>query len=131
MKLFFLRHGLADRSAWSGYDDERPLTPYGKERMLAEAETIARLDLGLDAIITSNLTRAQQTTEIVAERLGPSRGALYWIVVALGNIAVAGFEGLIAGIQTLRLEYYEFFSKFFSGSGTSHRPLSLVLRNEG
>ena len=70
MKLFLLRHGLADRSAWSGCDDERPLTPYGKERMLAEAETIARLNLGLDAIITSNLTRAQQTAEIVAERLG-------------------------------------------------------------
>ena len=70
MKLFFLRHGLADRSAWSGYDDERPLTPRGVERMLAEAETISRLNLGLDAIITSNFRRALQTAEIVAERLG-------------------------------------------------------------
>lgn len=70
MKLFFLRHGLADRSAWSGDDEERPLTPRGKERMAAEAETIARLDLALDAIVTSNLLRARQTAEIVAERLG-------------------------------------------------------------
>jgi phosphohistidine phosphatase len=69
MKLFFLRHGLADRSAWSGSDYERPLTPYGKERMRAEAETIARLDLGLDAILTSPLTRASQTAEIAADRL--------------------------------------------------------------
>ncbi len=37
-----------------------------------------------------------------------------------------GFEGLIVGIQTLRLEYYEFFSKFFSGSGVHPRPLTLV-----
>jgi len=68
---------------------------------------------------------------IMAEKLGPTRGALYWTVVVLGNIVVVGFEGLIAGIQTLRLEYYEFFSKFFSGSGTRHRPLTLVGRNEG
>ena len=34
MKLYFLRHGLADRSAWMGLDYERPLTEIGKERML-------------------------------------------------------------------------------------------------
>ena len=70
MKLFFLRHGLADRSAWSGADYERPLTPRGKERMMEEGDTIARLDLGLDAILTSPLTRAFQTAEIVADQLG-------------------------------------------------------------
>ena len=68
---------------------------------------------------------------IVSDILGPSRGPTYWVVVILGNVFVVGFEGLIAAIQTLRLEYYEFFSKFFSGSGTRHRPLTLVGRNEG
>ena len=37
---------------------------------------------------------------------------------------------MIVGIQTLRLEYYEFFSKFFSGGGVSYRPLALVPRGE-
>jgi phosphohistidine phosphatase len=69
MKLFFLRHGLADRSAWNGSDFERPLTPYGKERMGREADSIAKLNLGLQAIISSPLVRALQTAEIVAERL--------------------------------------------------------------
>jgi phosphohistidine phosphatase len=69
MKLYFLRHGLADRSAWNGSDFERPLTPYGKERMAREADSIAKLNLGLDAIISSPLVRAHQTAEIVAERL--------------------------------------------------------------
>jgi V/A-type H+-transporting ATPase subunit I len=68
---------------------------------------------------------------IIADRLGAGRGALYWAVIAVGNFAVIGFEGLIVGIQTLRLEYYEFFSKFFTGSGISHRPLTLVRRSEG
>jgi phosphohistidine phosphatase len=69
MKLYFLRHGRADRSAWMGMDFERPLTEEGKERMAQEADTIHHLDLGLDAILTSPLLRAFQTAEIVAERL--------------------------------------------------------------
>ncbi|MBS1252040.1 MAG: hypothetical protein MAG451_01076 [Anaerolineales bacterium] len=70
MRLYFLRHGLADRSAWHGADFERPLTYKGKVRMGREAETIGELNLKLDAIITSPLTRAFQTAQIVAEHLG-------------------------------------------------------------
>jgi V/A-type H+-transporting ATPase subunit I len=51
-------------------------------------------------------------------------------VVVLGNLFVIGFEGMIVGIQTLRLEYYELFSKFFSGNGVHFRPLSLIPRGE-
>lgn len=49
---------------------------------------------------------------------------LYWLVVILGNLFIVGFEGLIVGIQTMRLEYYEFFSKFFEGGGMSYEPLT-------
>lgn len=69
MRLFFLRHGLADRSQWHGPDFERPLTAEGKERMQREAEFMARLNLEFDLIITSPLTRALQTAQIVAEHL--------------------------------------------------------------
>jgi V/A-type H+-transporting ATPase subunit I len=67
---------------------------------------------------------------ILADIFSPAHGLLYWTIVALGNLFVVGFEGLIVGIQTLRLEYYEFFSKFFSGSGLRHRPLTLIAREE-
>ncbi len=70
MRLYFLRHGLADRSEWYGPDFERPLTHKGKARMVREAQTIADLDLSLDLIITSPLARAYQTAEIVADELG-------------------------------------------------------------
>ncbi|MFQ5592581.1 MAG: phosphohistidine phosphatase SixA [Anaerolineae bacterium] len=70
MRLYFLRHGLADRSEWFGPDFERPLTHKGKVRMTREAETIAELGFDLDAIITSPLARAYQTAEIVADELG-------------------------------------------------------------
>jgi V/A-type H+-transporting ATPase subunit I len=49
---------------------------------------------------------------------------LYWVIVVLGNLFIVGFEGLIVGIQTMRLEYYEFFSKFFEGGGMSYEPLT-------
>ena len=38
-------------------------------------------------------------------------------IVILGNILVTGLEGLVVGIQVLRLEYYEMFSRFYRGNG--------------
>jgi V/A-type H+/Na+-transporting ATPase subunit I len=67
---------------------------------------------------------------ILAELFSPGRGIVYWIVAILGNLFVIGFEGLIVGIQTLRLEYYEFFSKFFTGGGTRFRPLVMYEEEE-
>ncbi len=63
---------------------------------------------------------------ILADMVDPGKSIGYWIVVALGNLVVIGFEGMIVGIQTLRLEYYEFFSKFFTAGGRPFRPLSLA-----
>jgi V/A-type H+-transporting ATPase subunit I len=67
---------------------------------------------------------------IIAEIAGEQGSIGYWIVVILGNLFVIGFEGMIVSIQTLRLEYYELFSKFFYGGGVPYRPLSLILKNE-
>ncbi|MEZ4657035.1 MAG: hypothetical protein R2911_05640 [Caldilineaceae bacterium] len=40
--------------------------------------------------------------------------------LAIGTVIIVGFEGLIVGIQTLRLEYYEFFGKFFRDGRPFH-----------
>jgi phosphohistidine phosphatase len=70
MQLYFLRHGLADWPDWDpARDDERPLTDEGVARMKAEAKTIERLGVELDAVLTSPLVRARQTAEPVAKRL--------------------------------------------------------------
>ncbi|HTX03682.1 MAG TPA: phosphohistidine phosphatase SixA [Candidatus Acidoferrales bacterium] len=70
MRLYFLRHGQAgEREDWHGNDFDRPLTTDGIKRMEREAETIAELDLELEAIVTSPLVRARQTAEIVAKHL--------------------------------------------------------------
>jgi phosphohistidine phosphatase len=70
MKLYFLRHGIADWPNWKDDDDRRPLTPDGIEKMKAEAKAIKRLKPELDLILSSPLPRAKQTAEIVGDKLG-------------------------------------------------------------
>lgn len=77
MKLYFLRHGLAVQSEqWDGDDRGRPLTEEGVRKMAREAKALARLDLGLDRILTSPLVRARQTAELVAGELGLADGCV-------------------------------------------------------
>lgn len=52
-------------------------------------------------------------------------GAGVPIVVVLGNIFVMVIEGLLVGIQTLRLEFYEIFSRFYSGDGKPFTPVKI------
>ncbi|TDT51866.1 V-type ATP synthase subunit I [Fonticella tunisiensis] len=47
------------------------------------------------------------------------------LVIVLGNLVIIGLEGLIVFIQGLRLEYYELFSKYYSGAGYEYSPCHL------
>jgi phosphohistidine phosphatase len=70
-RLYFLRHGLADRAEFDGADDDlRPLTDAGKQRLEQQGRFLARMGLKVDVVLTSPLVRARQTAEIVARRLG-------------------------------------------------------------
>lgn len=60
--------------------------------------------------------------EVVLMLAGAESGSPNWIVVVLGNIFVTAMEGLIVGIQVLRLEYYEMFSRFYKGTGKPFKP---------
>ena len=55
---------------------------------------------------------------------GVSAGAAP-IIIILGNIFVMGMEGLIVGIQVLRLEFYEIFSRFYEGDGHAFEPVKV------
>jgi V/A-type H+-transporting ATPase subunit I len=60
----------------------------------------------------------------MAEMLHSKVGGI--MVLVIGNIIIIGLEGLIVFIQSLRLEYYELFSKYYSGYGVEYRPVGLV-----
>ncbi|MEG1642183.1 MAG: V-type ATPase 116kDa subunit family protein [Synergistaceae bacterium] len=46
------------------------------------------------------------------------------LILILGNVIIVALEGLIVFIQTLRLEYYEFFGKFYKGGGKAFKPIA-------
>ena len=60
--------------------------------------------------------------QVVLMLAGAEAGSPNWAVVIGGNLFVCGMEGLIVGIQVLRLEYYELFSRFYRGSGRAFEP---------
>ena len=50
-------------------------------------------------------------------------GAGSTAITIIGNAIVIVLEGLIVAIQVLRLEYYELFSRFYTGDGKEYKPL--------
>jgi V/A-type H+-transporting ATPase subunit I len=52
-------------------------------------------------------------------------GIMAGLVEVFGNILVICLEGLVVSIQAVRLNYYEFFSKFFIAGKRMYKPLSL------
>jgi V/A-type H+-transporting ATPase subunit I len=59
--------------------------------------------------------------ELVAEK--PGGMVASWVVLILGNLLIILLEGLVVTIQAVRLEYYEFFSKFFRASTAEYKPV--------
>ena len=57
-----------------------------------------------------------------------STGAGNLLIAVIGNIIVLVLEGLIVGIQTLRLEYYELFSRFYEGTGKEYKSIKTQLK---
>lgn len=60
---------------------------------------------------------------VVATLMNMASGAGSIVVSVLGNLFVMGLEGLIVGIQVLRLEFYEMFSRYFEGDGILFNPI--------
>ncbi len=57
--------------------------------------------------------------------LAEMSGGLSPVVMVIGNIFVIGLEGLLVGIQVLRLEFYEMFSRYYTGGGKAFKPVSV------
>ena len=53
-----------------------------------------------------------------------SSGVPYVLILIFGNALVMCLEALLVGIQVLRLEFYEMFSRFFKGEGEPYMPVA-------
>jgi V/A-type H+-transporting ATPase subunit I len=67
--------------------------------------------------------------DLIRER---APGGLVWeiVVVLLGNAIILFLEGMIVAIQIVRLQYYEFLSKFLTETGRPFAPLKFKFAKE-
>ena len=62
---------------------------------------------------------------MMTEMVGGIGGVL---ILVLGNAIVIVLEGMIVAIQVVRLQYYEFFSKFFTETGREFKPFCFMYK---
>ncbi|WP_457634656.1 V-type ATP synthase subunit I [Persephonella sp.] len=95
-----------------------------REILESITNTVSFIRLGAFALAHSTLFLAVFT---VAKFLETEKGGgfFYWLTIAAGNIFIIILEGIIVAIQTLRLEYYEFFKRFFEGGGIPYKPFKI------
>jgi phosphohistidine phosphatase len=71
MLLHLLRHADAgDPQAWQGPDSIRPLSAKGRRQSKRLGDLLSAAGFKTDVIVTSPKIRAEQTADIVGERLG-------------------------------------------------------------
>lgn len=119
MKLYIMRHGLAEEPTPKGDDAGRKLTESGADKIRKAAQGLAASEIVFNAILTSPITRAAETAAIVAEVLGgpkprnltelstgaPPAGALEALSkLRLGErVLVVGHEPTLSRLASLML----------------------------
>ncbi|MBW2558387.1 MAG: hypothetical protein JRD69_06110 [Deltaproteobacteria bacterium] len=87
------------------------------------ANTVSFIRVGAFALSHAGLSIVTYTLAGIVDPAMTSVGAV--TIIVAGNIFIIGFECLICLIQSMRLEYYEFFGKFFKGDGVDFVPFTL------
>jgi V/A-type H+-transporting ATPase subunit I len=70
----------------------------------------------------------EATTGLWSRGIAAAAGAV--VVFAAGNALSFALEALVAGVQALRLEYYELFSRVFQTEGRPFRPWQVATADE-
>jgi len=86
------------------------------------ANTISFIRIAAFALAHAGLFIAVFSLADTLNRMGGG-GVVYWLTIVAGNVVIILLEGLVVSIQIVRLEYYEFMSKFFHGGGQPFKPL--------
>jgi V/A-type H+-transporting ATPase subunit I len=88
------------------------------------ANTVSFVRVGAFALAHVGLCMAIYGVVSVV-REWPAGGVWSAVVIVLGNAIIILLEGMVVFVQDLRLEYYEFFSKFFEGAGKRYQPFRI------
>ncbi|HOU36541.1 MAG TPA: V-type ATPase 116kDa subunit family protein, partial [Candidatus Omnitrophota bacterium] len=89
------------------------------------ANTVSFIRVAAFALAHTGLFIAIFDLAKIVHTEGSTGDMFSWIVLILGNILAVALEGLVVAIQSVRLNYYEFFSKFFVSGKAVYKPLSV------
>lgn len=110
------------------FDKERPVIENGIGSMLigGVVELIEVISTYLSSTISfvrvGAFALAHAVLGFIIHLMAGKAGAVGGIfVMVIGNAIVIVLEGMIVAIQVIRLQYYEFFSKFFNKTGTEFK----------
>ena len=83
------------------------------------SNTVSFLRVGAFVIVHASMMM------VVFTLAGDPKSVKGILVIILGNVLVIALEGLLSGIQGLRLEFYEMFSRFYEGEGRAFEAAKL------
>ncbi|MDR3173887.1 MAG: V-type ATP synthase subunit I [Treponema sp.] len=130
---------------WSLVSGERPILKEGFMVFFMEgfveiletlstyiSNTVSFLRVGAFALSHAVLSFIVFTLSSMVSRGGTAAGPLFaFVVVVFGNALIIVLEGMIVAIQVVRLQYYEFFSKFFTETGVAFAPFRFRKESQG
>jgi V/A-type H+-transporting ATPase subunit I len=86
------------------------------------SNTVSFLRVGAFALSHAVLSFIVFTLSGMVSRQAAAGPVFAFMVVVFGNALIIVLEGMIVAIQVMRLQYYEFFSKFFTETGVAFAP---------
>jgi V/A-type H+/Na+-transporting ATPase subunit I len=86
------------------------------------SNTVSFLRVGAFALSHAVLSFIVFTLSDMVASQAPGGAFFAFLVMVLGNSVIIVLEGMIVAIQVVRLQYYEFFSKFFTETGVEFSP---------
>jgi len=108
MKLYVMRHGIAEDAASSFHDFDRALTMKGRKRTREVARALLHADEKPRLIIASPLVRALQTAEIVSSVIDPEEPvAVRQEIAPGGELMTLVNELLTAGCHPVMIVGHE------------------------
>ncbi|MCL2128005.1 MAG: V-type ATP synthase subunit I [Treponema sp.] len=132
--MFFIFFGPV---LWRGIAGKKPVLEHGLLTFIMEgfveimetasnyiSNTVSFLRVGAFALSHAVLSFIVfKFTEMLAGSVHNPLGSFSaLLILAFGNIVIIVLEGMIVAIQVMRLQYYEFFSKFFTDTGVAFTP---------
>jgi phosphohistidine phosphatase len=127
MRLYLLRHGIAEEWQPDYPDEKRRLTGDGKRKVRLISQGLSKLRLDLDLIVTSPLPRASETAEIVAEVLDCKEKLKVDDRLA-GGFSMSELRGIVSdagSVQSIMLVGHEPGFSMIAGSLTGGSQIDL------